>query len=66
MGIAIVKHMRSKLVNRFQQMRRDRIPIIGGGAGTGISAKGEEAVAGPLMLDSLNYSSAVFYWLNLL
>ena len=42
MGITIVKHERSKLVNRFQQMKRDRIPIIGGGAGTGISAKGEE------------------------
>jgi predicted TIM-barrel enzyme len=43
MGITIVRHERSKLIERFQQMKRDRIPIIGGGAGTGISAKGEEA-----------------------
>ena len=43
MGITIIKHERSKLIERFQQMKRDRIPIIGGGAGTGISAKGEEA-----------------------
>jgi predicted TIM-barrel enzyme len=42
MGITIIKHERSKLIERFQQMKRDRIPIIGGGAGTGISAKGEE------------------------
>lgn len=34
---------RADLVAKFQQMKRDRIPIIGGGAGTGISAKGEEA-----------------------
>jgi len=43
MGITIVKHKRSELLERFQQMKRDRIPIIGGGAGTGTSAKGEEA-----------------------
>jgi len=43
MGITIVRHERSKLIERFQQMKRDRIPIIGGGAGIGISAKGEEA-----------------------
>jgi len=36
------KFEREKLVERFQEMKRKRIPIIGGGAGTGISAKGEE------------------------
>ena len=34
---------RRELVSRFQEMKRNRVPIIGGGAGTGISAKGEEA-----------------------
>ena len=34
---------RSALMERFQQMKRDRIPIVGGGAGTGLSAKCEEA-----------------------
>jgi predicted TIM-barrel enzyme len=43
MGFTITKHERATLLTRFQQMKRDRIPIIGGGAGTGISAKGEEA-----------------------
>jgi predicted TIM-barrel enzyme len=43
MGFTITKHERAKLLGRFQQMKRDRVPIIGGGAGTGISAKGEEA-----------------------
>src|SRR6202042_611508 len=38
-----MKYQREKLVKRFQEMKRNRIPIIGGGAGTGISAKGEEA-----------------------
>lgn len=33
---------RQQLVDRFQQMKRDRMPIIGGGAGTGLSAKCEE------------------------
>jgi len=33
---------RVTLVERFQEMKRKRIPIIGGGAGTGISAIGEE------------------------
>jgi predicted TIM-barrel enzyme len=37
-----VKIEREKLLERFQEMKRKRIPIIGGGAGTGISAKGEE------------------------
>jgi predicted TIM-barrel enzyme len=39
----IMRHEREKIVERFQEMKRNRVPIIGGGAGTGISAKGEEA-----------------------
>ena len=34
---------RKALMERFQRMKRSRIPIIGGGAGTGLSAKCEEA-----------------------
>ncbi|PSJ61952.1 phosphoenolpyruvate hydrolase family protein [Pseudaminobacter soli (ex Li et al. 2025)] len=34
---------RSALVERFQEMKRRRVPIVGGGAGTGLSAKCEEA-----------------------
>ena len=34
---------RKELVAKFQDMARRRIPIIGGGAGTGLSAKCEEA-----------------------
>ncbi|MWD25903.1 phosphoenolpyruvate hydrolase family protein [Aquicoccus sp. SCR17] len=34
---------RRDLVEKFQQMKRDRVPIVGGGAGTGLSAKCEEA-----------------------
>lgn len=34
---------RRELVEKFQQMKRDRVPIVGGGAGTGLSAKCEEA-----------------------
>jgi len=34
---------RQQLVNKFKQMQSDGIPIIGGGAGTGLSAKCEEA-----------------------
>jgi predicted TIM-barrel enzyme len=34
---------RSALLERFHEMRRRRVPIIGGGAGTGLSAKCEEA-----------------------
>jgi predicted TIM-barrel enzyme len=33
---------RSELVEKFQDMKRRRIPIVGGGAGTGLSAKCEE------------------------
>jgi predicted TIM-barrel enzyme len=39
----MAKYEREKLVERFLEMKRNRVPIIGGGAGTGISAKGEEA-----------------------
>ncbi|WOH63934.1 phosphoenolpyruvate hydrolase family protein [Bradyrhizobium sp. BWA-3-5] len=34
---------REALLSRFQKMIREGEPIIGGGAGTGLSAKGEEA-----------------------
>lgn len=34
---------RKTLMEKFQDMKRRRIPIIGGGAGTGLSAKCEEA-----------------------
>ena len=37
------KHNRSELMARFRGMAKRREPIIGGGAGTGISAKWEEA-----------------------
>ncbi|MCY4301587.1 MAG: phosphoenolpyruvate hydrolase family protein [Aestuariivita sp.] len=33
---------RSALIAKFQQMKADNIPIVGGGAGTGLSAKCEE------------------------
>ncbi|MFN0191639.1 MAG: phosphoenolpyruvate hydrolase family protein [Aestuariivirga sp.] len=38
----MMRFCRSSLVARFQEMKRKRIPIIGGGAGTGLSAKCEE------------------------
>jgi len=34
---------RQDLLKKFRQQIKDNIPIIGGGAGTGLSAKGEEA-----------------------
>jgi predicted TIM-barrel enzyme len=34
---------RSALMGRYRQMVRDRVPIIGGGAGTGLSARCQEA-----------------------
>lgn len=34
---------RQSLLKRFHQMARDGVPIVGGGAGTGLSAKCEEA-----------------------
>ena len=33
---------RRELLEKFQKMVKDKIPIIGGGAGTGLSAKCEE------------------------
>ncbi len=36
------KHDRINLLNKFQKMVKDKTPIIGGGAGTGLSAKCEE------------------------
>jgi predicted TIM-barrel enzyme len=37
------RFVRAELVERFQEMARRREPIVGGGAGTGLSAKCEEA-----------------------
>lgn len=37
------RYSRDELRSRFQQMVRERRPIVGGGAGTGLSAKCEEA-----------------------
>ncbi len=34
---------RNKIIEKFQDMVRRRVPIVGGGAGTGLSAKCEEA-----------------------
>jgi predicted TIM-barrel enzyme len=34
---------RAKILEKFRDMVARRIPIVGGGAGTGLSAKGEEA-----------------------
>ena len=34
---------RREILTRFHDMVRRRVPIVGGGAGTGLSAKGEEA-----------------------
>src|ERR1700750_2615526 len=34
---------RKALLEKFQEMKRQRIPIVGGGAGTGLSAKCEES-----------------------
>jgi predicted TIM-barrel enzyme len=34
---------RRDILSKFHKMVRDRVPIVGGGAGTGLSAKGEEA-----------------------
>jgi predicted TIM-barrel enzyme len=37
------RFQRSVLAEKFQDMKRRRVPIVGGGAGTGLSAKCEEA-----------------------
>ncbi|MDE5458795.1 phosphoenolpyruvate hydrolase family protein [Bradyrhizobium sp. CSA112] len=41
--ICAKRRTRSELIDRFQKMIRAGEPIIGGGAGTGLSAKSEEA-----------------------
>src|SRR5271157_299957 len=33
---------RKELLNKYHKMLKDRVPIVGGGAGTGLSAKCEE------------------------
>jgi predicted TIM-barrel enzyme len=38
----VARFERKAIIDRLQQMKRDRVPIIGGGAGTGLSAKCEE------------------------
>ncbi len=38
-----MRHTRAALMAKFQDMKAKRIPIVGGGAGTGLSAKCEEA-----------------------
>jgi predicted TIM-barrel enzyme len=38
----VARYERSALLEKLQDMKRRRIPIIGGGAGTGLSAKCEE------------------------
>src|ERR1700756_2116672 len=39
----MARFVREELLAKFQKMVRDRQPIVGGGAGTGLSAKCEEA-----------------------
>ena len=39
----MMKQSRAEIVAKFQEMVRQKQPIIGGGAGTGLSAKSEEA-----------------------
>jgi predicted TIM-barrel enzyme len=39
----MMRHNRTALMAKFQDMKARRIPIVGGGAGTGLSAKCEEA-----------------------
>jgi len=38
-----MRHQRDEIMEKFQDMKARRIPIVGGGAGTGLSAKCEEA-----------------------
>jgi predicted TIM-barrel enzyme len=40
---AVPRFERKALMEKFQDMKRRRVPIVGGGAGTGLSAKCEEA-----------------------
>jgi predicted TIM-barrel enzyme len=37
------RFQRADMMAKFQEMKRKRVPIVGGGAGTGLSAKCEEA-----------------------
>ncbi len=37
------RYERPALLEKFQDMKQRRVPIVGGGAGTGLSAKCEEA-----------------------
>ncbi|MFC1757293.1 hypothetical protein ACFL2H_00800 [Planctomycetota bacterium] len=39
---------RQSILQRFREKRSQNLPIIGGGAGTGISAKCEEAGGGSI------------------
>jgi len=39
----MLQFTRAEIMARLQKMKADRIPIVGGGAGTGLSAKCEEA-----------------------
>src|ERR1700756_5876635 len=39
----MARFVREELLAKFQRMVRERQPIVGGGAGTGLSAKCEEA-----------------------
>jgi predicted TIM-barrel enzyme len=41
-GTDVPRFERKDLMEKFQDMKRRRIPIVGGGAGTGLSAKCEE------------------------
>jgi predicted TIM-barrel enzyme len=42
-GEADAGHPRAEILSKFRSMVADRQPIVGGGAGTGLSAKSEEA-----------------------
>ena len=39
---AMPRYSKQELNNKFKQMKTDGVPIVGGGAGTGLSAKCEE------------------------
>ena len=45
---------RSELVAKFQAMKAEGTPIVGGGAGTGLSAKSEEAGPPRVVLENGN------------
>src|SRR3546814_1844827 len=58
---AMPRFERKSLLDKFQDMKRRCVPIIGGGAGTGLSAKCEEAVGIDLIViyNSGRYRMAV-------